>query len=161
MSDPFDVWLEQQLSEGFSRLGRRPVHPFSTGRLPRLGLALPAALSAKAVAGLAVAALAAGGGVAIARTVDPGAFGQSVSSKATSCPKHSPAGNHGDCVSDYTVSSNPGASRRSASAHPGSGQHGSASHGQAPPGGKGPSGHAAPPAQTPGPQAHPTPHNTH
>ena len=151
MNDPFDAWLEQQLTEGFSRLGRRPVRPFSTGRRPSLGLALPAALSAKAVAGFAVAALAAGGGVAIAKTVDPGAFGQSVKSKSASCPRDPATGNHGECVSDYTVSNNPGSSHRSSSAQPGS-QHGTAAHGtppSAPPGdGKGPSSHAAPPAQS-------------
>ena len=150
MNDPFDAWLEQQLTEGFSRLGRRPVRPFSTGRLPRLGLALPAALSAKAVAGLAVAALAAGGGVAIAKTVDPGAFGQSVKSRSATCPHDPATGNHGECVSDYAVSNNPGSSHRSSSAQPG-GRAGTAAHGtppSAPPAnGKGPSNHAAPPAQ--------------
>lgn len=123
MKDPFEAWLEQQLAEGFARQGRRPVRPFSTGRLPRLGLALPAALSAKAVAGLAVAALAAGGGAVLVKTIDPTAFGPSVKTQATTiCPQGT---GHGACVSGYARSQNPGARHRSSNALPGAGGQGS------------------------------------
>lgn len=119
MKEPFDVWLEQQLADGCSRLGRRPVRPFSTGRLPRFGIALPAALTAKVVTGLAVAALAAGGGAVLVKSVAPGAFGASVKSHATTtCPQ---GAGHGACVSSFARSSNPGAAHRSSHAQPGAG----------------------------------------
>jgi hypothetical protein len=150
MKDPFDDWLEQRLSEGSRRLGSRPVRPFSTRRLPRFGLAVPAALGAKAVAGLAVAALAAGGGVAIARTVDPGAFGQSVKSTVQSC-RQQPPGKRGECVSDYVTSHNPGASHRSTHANPGAHDDGA---NPKPGAGRGPAAVAASP--TPRPDGKPT-----
>lgn len=154
MKDPFDVWLEQQLAEDFSHLGRRPVRPFSTGRLPRLRLALPAALGAKAVAGFAVAALAAGGGVAFVKTVAPDAFGQSVKTHATTtCPSPGSGPAHGACVSNFAVNNNPGASHRSATANPGGGgnAHSPSSHATPNSG----TGHA--PGNSGPPAGHPTP----
>src|SRR5215472_16505141 len=117
MKDPFDVWLEQELARGISRLGTRPAPPFSAGRMPRLRLALPVALSAKAATGLAVAALAAGGGTAaVVAAGGPVAFGQAVSDRAAACAA---AASVGDCVSDFVVANNPGASQRSTNAQPG------------------------------------------
>ena len=156
MKDPFDTWLEKELATSYSRLGKRPAPPFSAGRLPRLRLALPAALGAKAATGLAIAALAAGGGaVAVVKAGGPVAFGQTVSDRAAACAA---ASSIGDCVSDFVVDNNPGASHRSSNAQPGAATHGqSTAPGQLGTSGHVQDSHAGHGAAAPHPTGKPTP----
>ncbi|HKT82415.1 MAG TPA: hypothetical protein VJQ84_01115, partial [Solirubrobacterales bacterium] len=74
-----------------------------------------------ALAGFGAAALAAGGGAAVATHGGAGVFGQTVSDRAAACQA---AASVGDCVSDFVLGHNPGASHRSSNAQPDATSHG-------------------------------------
>jgi hypothetical protein len=136
MNEDFDGWLERQLASDFTELSRTAVpralsRPSSYGRKRmRLVPALPAAVSAKAIAGFTVVALAAGGGAAaVSDATGHSTFGKDVAQKAQWCAQHMSKGEIGDCVSDFVLAPNPGASHRSTNAQPDAASHGSSGAG--------------------------------
>ncbi len=149
MNEDFDNWLEQRLASGFARMSSsttaRPLSASLTrSKRMRFVPILPVALSAKAAAGLTLAALAtAGGAAAISDATGHSTFGQDVATKAQWCAQHLSKGQIGDCVSDFVLANNPGVSHRAPQAQPDATTHGQAGTNH-PRGGASPAG--APPA---------------